>query len=324
VSGGEEVTLGVPVYRGQDFVAETLRSIQAQTHRDLRVIISVDGPDAASEEACRPFLSDRRFRLVVQPETLGWVRNISWLMDQVETPFWCYQQQDDLLEPRYLATLVEHARRAPEASVVYCDIETFGELEGTITQSSLTGTPFARQMTQLLERHSAVAFRGLTRAEALRHTGGVRPNEADDFSCDTGWVAAAARFGEHHRVPLSLYRKRYHPAGVHGGWWKWADERRVRAWVVHCADMLEQAMTIEAGRAERRLLWAAAATRAVSDRACPGYLPEPLRSSAGRRELLDSFLRYIREEREVDLPRLLGARWRRLGRWAGEFSLAQG
>lgn len=188
MSSDDEVTLGVPVFRGQDFAAETLRSIQAQTHRDLRVIISVDGPDPASEEACRPFLADSRFRLVVQPENLGWVRNISWLMDQVETPFWCYQQQDDLLDPRYLETLVEHARRAPEASVVYCDIETFGDLEATITQSSLTGTPFVRQMTQLVERHSAVAFRGLTRVEALRHTGGVRPNEADDFSLTpAGW-----------------------------------------------------------------------------------------------------------------------------------------
>lgn len=98
MSGSEAVALGVPVHRGRDFVAETLNSIRDQTHRDLRVVISIDGPDPESEEACHPFLDDPRFRMVVQPENLGWAQNISWLMDQVETPYWCYQQQDDLLD----------------------------------------------------------------------------------------------------------------------------------------------------------------------------------------------------------------------------------
>lgn len=321
MSGGEEVTLGVPVHRGRDFVAETLGSIRDQTHRDLRVLISVDGPDPESEEACRPFLDDTRFRMVVQPENLGWAQNISWLMDQVETPFWCYQQQDDLLDPRYLETLVDHARTAPKASIVYCDIETFGDMEGTITQPSLTGTPFARQMIQLVGRHSAVAFRGLTRLDALRRVGGVPTNEMECFSCDTAWVSAAARYGEHHRVPVSLYLKRYHPAQVHPEWARWPEERRALAWVVHCADLLDQAMATHAGQSERRLLWTAAAERVVSNRALPGYLPDSSLSTVGREDLLESFLSYVGDERSVDLPRLLGARWRQIRRWARELSL---
>lgn len=317
----DEVTLGVPVYRGAEFVAETLRSIQNQTHRDLRTLISVDGPDPESEEACRPFLEDPRFRMVVQPENLGWARNISWLMDQVETPFWCYQQQDDLLDPRYLEVLVDHARSAPEASIVYCDIQTFGSWEATIRQRSLTGVPFVRLLTELVERHPAVAFRGLTRLNALRGVGGVPTNELECFSCDTAWVCAAARYGEHHRVPVSLYRKRYHPASVHRKWSEWSEERRTQAWAVHCADMLEQALAIHADQAERRLLWAAAAERVVSNRACPGYLPDSSLTRAGREELLESFLRYLRDERSVDLPRVLGARWRAIRRWAREHSL---
>jgi GT2 family glycosyltransferase len=302
-------------------VAETLHSIREQTHRDLRVVISVDGPDPESEEACRPFLEDARFRMVVQPENLGWAQNISWLMDQVETPFWCYQQQDDLLDPRYLETLVEHARTAPKASIVYCDIKTFGDKDATLAQPSLTGTPFARQLTQLVERHAAVAFRGLTRLDALRRVGGVPTNEVGCFSCDTAWVSAAARYGEHHRVPVSLYFKRYHPAQVHPGWAKWPGERRARAWIVHCADLLDQAMATDADQAERRLLWVAAAARVVSNRAYPGYLPDSSLSTTGRDDLLETFLRYVRNERAVDLPRLLGARWRRIRRWARELSL---
>src|SRR5436190_1215596 len=120
------VTIGVPVYRGELFLEETLRSIQQQRHGDFRAIISIDGSDPASEAICQPFLKDERFELVVQPENLGWVANINWLMERVESPYWCYQQQDDLIDPRYLEVLIDYAQRAPEAAVVYCDIETFG------------------------------------------------------------------------------------------------------------------------------------------------------------------------------------------------------
>ncbi len=42
------ITVGVPVYRGRAFVAETLRSIVRQTFPDFKAIVSVDGADADS------------------------------------------------------------------------------------------------------------------------------------------------------------------------------------------------------------------------------------------------------------------------------------
>jgi len=318
----ETVTVGVPVFRGQSFVGEALSSIQAQTHDDLRVIVSLDGPDAACERVCRPFLADPRFRLTIQPENLGWAGNVSWLMQQIATPFWCCLPQDDLIRPRYLERLVAHARSAPEAAIVYCDIEAFGDLSATLSEPSLTGSPVTRQLSLLVERYAAVAFRGLTRAEALRGAGRVPTNSAGHFSVDTAWVAATARYGEHHRVPEALYRKRYHGGGVHGDWWRWSDARRERAWVVHCADMLEQAMAVPAQRDQRRMLWGAAAGRVVSGRASPAYLSEAPLSRARHRRLLRAFVDHVRDERDLDLPALLGARWRTISRWARDLSPA--
>jgi hypothetical protein len=124
----------------------------------------------------------------------------------------------------------------------------------------VTGEPVARQLSLLLGHHSAVAFRGLTRVEALRDAR-IRRNPVDDFSADTAWMAAAACAGELHRVPGELYRKRYHAANVHTTWARWPPERRSRAWVVHCADMLEAAMAVEATAGERWLLWLGAVER---------------------------------------------------------------
>jgi GT2 family glycosyltransferase len=274
------VTVGVPVFHGEAFVAEALNSIQAQTHRDLRVLISVDGPDSASEEACRPFLDDPRFELVVQPETRGWVDNLNWLMARVETDFWCYQQQDDVIDSRYVEVLLEHAAGASEAAMLYCDIRRFGRRDGLVVQTSVTGGAVARQLSLLLDHHSAVAFRGLTRAEALRHAA-VPRNAADDFSADTTWMAAAARAGELRRVPAELYHKRYHPENVNTKWARWPSDRRARAWVLHCADMLEQAMAVEATASERWLLWLAAVERLGSRRTASGFLDAELLDTPG-------------------------------------------
>jgi len=84
----DSVTIGVPVYRGERFLAETLLSIQRQTHATFQVIMSVDSPDPVCEEICAKFLDDPRFRMVVQPKRLGWVGNLNWLLSQATDGFW--------------------------------------------------------------------------------------------------------------------------------------------------------------------------------------------------------------------------------------------
>ncbi len=52
------VTVGVPVYRGQDTLPVLLECLRTQSYRDIDVLISVDNADHASAEACEPFLQE--------------------------------------------------------------------------------------------------------------------------------------------------------------------------------------------------------------------------------------------------------------------------
>jgi Glycosyl transferase family 2 len=312
------VTIGLPVWHGEEFLEEALRSAQAQTHANFVCCISLDGPDPACEAICRPFLRDPRFRLAVQPQRLGWVGNINWLMAHVETEFWTYHQQDDILDPRYLEVLVDYARRTPEAALVYADIEAFGTYAATFTEPSVTGSASARQLALLYDHIASVAFRGLTRAEAL--TGGIPPNEVDSFACPLAWTASVARFGELHRVPQTLSRKRYHAENVHTQWDRWPVEKHTRAWMVHCASMFEQAMLVECGPPERRLLWLAAVTRLISPRTAARHVPVAAMDAAARTALLESFFDYVRTAKNIDVPRLLDASWDEVRRWTTDFS----
>jgi glycosyltransferase involved in cell wall biosynthesis len=304
----EVVGVGVPAYRGAAYIAEALKCLQQQTHRDLAVLISVDGADEETAAACTPFLADSRFKLVVQPTRLGWARNTSWVMAQNECPFWHYLAQDDLVDPDYVSTLLAYARANPQAAVTFCDIQCFDRNTDTIRQNPVLGSPAAREIALITAHHAAVALRGLTRQYALQHTGGLRENEVESFSADTAWMASVARAGELHRVPGARYRKRYHRDNVHSEWPAWPLARRLKAWQVHCRDMFLDASQVEATLPDCRLIWAATMTRLVSADLASGYIPASTFDAAARIAMLDGFLasfapRHVADtEAKLDLP----------------------
>jgi len=44
------VTVGVPVYRGEAFLAESLKSVLDQTYQNFDVLISVDGSESEKKQ----------------------------------------------------------------------------------------------------------------------------------------------------------------------------------------------------------------------------------------------------------------------------------
>ena len=312
------ITIGVPIYRGKFFVEESLASVRNQTYPEIEVIMSLDGPDPECEEICRKFLTDSRFRLVIQPRRLGWMGHTNWLMSQVQTEFWHLQEQDDVIEPTFLATMVDYACGHPNVAAVFGDVRTFGSTDIQITMSSVIGSAVMRQMKLIYEHFQGVAPLGLIRTEALRLSGGLPPNEFENFAADTTLMAGLARWGELHRVPLELYRKRVHAESTHATWWTWPMDRRFKAWQVHCLDMLQQALLIDATPQDGRLLWLAVIERLVSPRTAGYFLPIAKLTVAERTEMLDSFLKRARTS-SIDIPQILDAGWDEIDSWSKGF-----
>ncbi len=305
------VTVGVPIYRGQQFLADSLASVQNQSYTDIEVLMSLDGPDAACEEICRTFLDDPRFQLVIQPGRLGWMEHTNWLMQRVATEFWHLQEQDDVLEPQFLETLVGYAREHANVAAAFSDVRTFGTMDTQMEMSSVLGTPVMRQMKLIYEHFPGVAPLGLIRTEALRKCGGLKANEYENFAADTALMAGLARAGELHRIPQALYRKRVHAASTHATWWDWAMEKRFGAWQVHCLDLLEHAFAIEATAQDYRLLWLALIQRLVARQTAGYFLHLDELTESERSEMLEGFLSRARGL-PVDIPRALALSWDRI------------
>ena len=257
------IGVGVPVWRGAAFVAETLESVLNQRGVQLKLFISIDGADADSERACLPFASDPRVQIVVQPRRLGWVKNTAAVLagagEQAE--FVCVQPHDDWVEADYLATLLDAARNHPKAAVVFSDLTVFGTQEGVLSQESVTGTPVERQSVLLTCHFGAVAYRGLNRTSALKTVPPISGNKFGNFACDTVWMARLARAGDLIRVPQAIYHKRYLPSSAHAEWANWHKWQKGAAWIQHCLDMLAEALPVATNKEERQLLIDAARGR---------------------------------------------------------------
>lgn len=317
----ERVAIGVPVYRGQAYLEETLQCVARQTYSAIDVLVSVDGADPTCEGIIRPFLADSRFKMVVQPERLGWVGNINWLLAHSDAEYWLFQQQDDLIDDRYVEALVDHARRHSEAALVYSDMNPFGRIEGQFAPAPPVRdrSPLMRQLIMLHGHYAAFAFRGLARLDARRRAGPIRTNDCANFGVDIAWVAALARTGELHHVPEPLYRKRYHANNTESLWWNWPRETRLAAWPWHTADMLDVALAVGGSASELRLLWLAAVERLTSALTA-GYLFAVDELTSDEREgLLDAFLARVRATTAHDIPVLLDAGWPQIERLAHEF-----
>jgi glycosyltransferase involved in cell wall biosynthesis len=301
------ISVGVPAWRGAAFVAETLESILRQREVRLRLFISVDGADAATERVCRSFVADPRVRLQVQPERIGWVRNTAAVLAEAmeaRADYACIQPHDDLLAEDYLAALMEMAERSPAAAVVFSDIEAFGTESMVICQSSVTGSPLGRQIALLLDHYNAVAFRGLTRVSALGCVPPMSGNSHDDFAADTLWMSRLAVAGELIRVPRVLYRKRYHPDNTHGSWCAWPIERKIAAWTQHCLDMLAEALKVGHDPTCRRLIWEAARARLLhlATPAGPYQADFAAITSDQRRRMLSAFETAAARRPDIGVP----------------------
>lgn len=253
---GPLVTVGVPVYRGQDMLPVTLECLRTQTYGNLDVLISVDGSDSPSIEACKPFLSDPRFRLHVQPARLGWAGNHDWTVRARRGEFYIYQQHDDQVSPDYVEALVAAALQWPRASICFSKVKITG-LQNRINRSgSCLGDPIARAL-RYMERLDTIMLRGLMRSSALSGTSGLMVNEFEGYGSEYRFLAEMALAGEFRFVEGPTYYKRVHGKNLHLKWYSWPPERKRDAWVLLAASMIEVIVPIGASPDERwRLLYA--------------------------------------------------------------------
>jgi GT2 family glycosyltransferase len=289
------ITVGLPVYQGAALMPKTLDCLQRQTYAEFEAIISVDGNDQETADACRPFLSDSRFRMVVHPTRLDWFGNFNWLLRQDLKEFFCYRQHDDTTAPEFFELLLDAADADPQAAAVYCDCRWEGGRTGVEIAPSIEGNPFER-MLQYIEQIPPTAVRGLIRTEAVRQAGLVRSDEFRALSEITVWLAKLTRWGSFQRVPEALYYRLDHTGNYHKHWFDWPEERKRAAWTTMFTGLLEAAMPLCRTPEERLFFQQVILDRIVVFRPGRGYHYRPTNEPDTSGRLIAQCLERLRQE----------------------------
>ena len=235
------VTVCIPAWNSEPFIAETLQSVREQTMEAITVLISVDKSDDRTLEICLEFgEQDSRFQVFSQTHRLGWVENVNWLLRRVESDFASILPHDDLISPPYLEKLLATLRLQPEAVLAFCDIATFGEHEAIRVGPEVTGDLFTRTVRFLSSNTMAEAWRGVFRSNVLENA--CYHEQINGAAADQVWLLRLVIQGCLVRLPETLYRKRLHAGSIVS---RAFDERGApndAHWVDHCVSCHNIAM----------------------------------------------------------------------------------
>ena len=109
------VTVCIPTYNGEYYVAQSIESVLGQTYENLEVLIVDDASKDDTVSIARQYArEDSRIRLVVNETNLGLVSNWNRCVE-LSTGEWIkFVLQDDLIQPECVAKMIEvPAARSP-------------------------------------------------------------------------------------------------------------------------------------------------------------------------------------------------------------------
>lgn len=219
-------------WNGEPFIEDTLASLAAQTYPNLKVLISDDASTDNTLAICERFANkDSRFYLLRQAKRSGWVGNVNLLLKAARGDYFFFVPHDDVLDPNYVTRLVEMLESRPNAILAFSDME-FIDLSGDVqiqTYVELEGVEhrIRRAHRMLRQRgHWWIPYRGIFRATAVKHIGGLKTNLAGEFAADWPWLVHMSILGEFVRVPEVLYKRVESKKSLSRIW-----DYTVRAWI---------------------------------------------------------------------------------------------
>jgi len=131
----ERIDILLATYNGEKYLEEQINSILNQTYKNIKLIISDDGSNDKTIEILKQYeQKDNRIELHLQRKNLGVVKNIEFLMQQVESPYYMLADQDDFWMPEKVEKSFE-TLKSKNADLVFGDLEVVDENLNTIYPS---------------------------------------------------------------------------------------------------------------------------------------------------------------------------------------------
>jgi glycosyltransferase involved in cell wall biosynthesis len=219
------VSIGLPVYNGEEYLEEAIDSILAQTFEDFELIISDNASTDLTEKICRRFAAeDTRIIYSRNAENIGGMNNANLTFSRARGEYFRFAGHDDRYAPELLERLVTEFDQRPDAIICYsATVQIDGQGNETGVRYPIEGTaatPVERFRELVLSPWPGGAIYGLIRSDVLRRTKVLRSYTGSDYNL----LCELAMRGPFHFVPERLFFNRFHEGNVY------KDSRGRMAW----------------------------------------------------------------------------------------------
>jgi glycosyltransferase involved in cell wall biosynthesis len=206
------VSIAVPVYNVERYVAQCLESLLGQTFGDFELIISDNASTDDSEQVCRSYAArDSRIRYIRRTENIGGPGNFRYVFAQCQGEYHKWSTADDYWDKTFLAKAVAVLDARPDTVLCY-PMTTLIDASGAKLsnyqdnldlQEDLPRTRFFRllQTIGLCNAHL-----GLIRRSAMKHTRLI----GNEWGSDNHFLAELALYGKFSLLKEPLFYRRYH------------------------------------------------------------------------------------------------------------------
>lgn len=208
------VSIGLPVYNGENYLAETLDSLLAQTFTDFELIISDNASTDRTQEICEAYAArDPRIRYVRNETNVGATRNFNSVFEHARGEYFKWAAHDDLCAPEFLEACVAVLDHNPE--VVLCIPRALAiDKDGNVVKDSYNVPPQFSSPKPWVRFHACVnmikpqiSVFGVIRSSILRKT----PLIGNYPASDRVILGELTLHGPMYEVPKYLFYYRNHP-----------------------------------------------------------------------------------------------------------------
>jgi glycosyltransferase involved in cell wall biosynthesis len=136
-----KLSIGLPVYNGERYLAQALESLLAQTFRGFELVISDNASTDRTPEICCAYAQrDPRVRYVRNPRNLGAVANFNRVFELSKAPLFKWASHDDLHHETYLEGCIRLLDENPDVVLAHSGTAFIDENGDIFRSSPVTGS----------------------------------------------------------------------------------------------------------------------------------------------------------------------------------------
>ena len=119
-------------YNYEEFIIETIKSIQAQTYSDWELIIVDDASCDNSVEVIKSFCEDKRIKLICHNKNKGLTQSVKTGLKYAKGDWIAFLESDDLWAENALEERVQAIKNNPQVGIIFNDVEEFGDKKAVL------------------------------------------------------------------------------------------------------------------------------------------------------------------------------------------------